>query len=157
MKIRSGFVSNSSSSSFIVMGHTDHIAVPKFNKKQLNIPQDFGGNYQFGWEEIEYNKFNDRLNWAALCALYQREQTGDLSWLDLLCEVLKEDLNVNDVSINFDLTHSEEIPDTVFAYIDHQSGPAETPANAIMFSSKLGLRTWLYAPDSVIVGGNDNS
>jgi hypothetical protein len=154
MKIRNGFVSNSSSSSFIIIGKGDH-TIPNIIENKLNIPQPFGGNYEFGWEEVEYTDFGDRLNWAALCALYKREQ-GNLSWLEMLTEVLLEDFPVNSISINFNLHDTDENEDEIWAYIDHQSTPNETPDNGKMFEDKETLRDWLYAKDSYIKNGNDN-
>jgi hypothetical protein len=156
MKIRSGFVSNSSSSSFVVIGK-QKLVFPKIISSSLDIPEDFGGNYQFGWENEEYDTFADRLNWAALCAIYKREADSDLSWLNMLIDVLREDLHLDTISINFNIDHyDEENENSVFGYIDHQSTPQENPENGAMFADKESLKKFLYAEDSVIIGGNDN-
>ena len=69
MKIRNGFVSNSSSSSFVVIG-SGNIRIPKFNKKVLMVPEDFGGNTEFGWEETRYSDLGSKINFAYLQTQY---------------------------------------------------------------------------------------
>jgi hypothetical protein len=172
MKLRMGFISNSSSSSFIVIGE-DKWEKPIFEKELFSdniifIPQTFNrkkngtdNNFQFGWEEVEYNDFASRLNWAVLCAMYCSAR----NWKEMLIDVLKKDFGVDDVIINLELDNVAELNgdiyyknpyNKVFAYIDHQSEPNEKPENAAMFKNKKTLRNWLYSKDSEIIGGNDN-
>jgi hypothetical protein len=154
MKVRTGFVSNSSSSSFIVIGNGDHLVVNK-PIDHLIIPGTFGGQTCFGWEDIQYDTFGDRLNWATLCALYQRD-TGDFSWLDMLTEVLREELNLKSYDIEYNFSLTDSTTGEVFGYIDHQSTHLENPENGVMFASKQALKDWLFAINSYIQGGNDN-
>lgn len=64
MKLRNGFVSNSSSSSFIVIkqGKLDYIEF------EHNNPVVLGelGESNFGWQQDRYSNFNDKVNWAYL-------------------------------------------------------------------------------------------
>jgi hypothetical protein len=170
LKKRIGFVSNSSSSSFIVIDERENPSIEKlthFNIEKIGntiyIPQTFGGNRGFGWENIEYADFADKLNWAALCAYYLEEAYKDFSGQDMLEKVLKEDFKVDNVVNNLtndykynDRTGHPSIEDKVWGYIDHQSTPCENRENSEMFNSEHLLRCFLYNPESKIVGGNDN-
>jgi len=100
MKIRNGFVSNSSSSSFVVIGKED-LKIPELNNayihnRVLMIPQTFGGNWDFTQCET-FNTFEDRLNFAALVAWYKEGPSGynnqDCTYTDMLCEILEEEFN----------------------------------------------------------------
>jgi hypothetical protein len=156
MKTRKGFVSNSSSSSFIVIDNSGNNIIPDFNGNILYIPESFKesiypNNFQFGWEEIEYHDFPSKLNWCVLCTMYKPE----MPWLEMLTEVLKEDLHIEKIVNNLQLD-SEGNPAKSFAYIDHQSTPNENYDNAYMFKDKELLRNFLYNKRSYIQGGNDN-
>jgi hypothetical protein len=80
MKIRNGFVSNSSSSSFLVISTNSEEYRPTFKYEgvDLNIPEDFGGNTEFGRENVNYTDFGSRLNFALMLAeswdRYEKEQ-----------------------------------------------------------------------------------
>jgi hypothetical protein len=72
MKIRNGFVSNSSSSSFIVNSSLIYVVpgMPKGLKEKgiLVVPSLFGGETEFGRQRQNYNDFGSRLNFAYLLA-----------------------------------------------------------------------------------------
>lgn len=150
MKIRSGFVSNSSSSSFIVIG-TQAPEYPEFDGYELVIPKDFGGETEFGWEPTDYKDFGSRLNFAYLQTTYVDQQKG-AEWLAMLEKVLSDTLYVDtftwDISDEFGGPHE-------WGYIDHQSNAGED-RNAEIFDSEQNIIQFLFAPDSMIHTDNDN-
>jgi hypothetical protein len=148
MKIRNKFVSNSSSSSFIVIDScADETEVERLrnlygNKEILTIGPTFGCN-KFGWEYGEYFDFEDKLMFALLQAKYVRETYP--KWMIMLHGVLKNALNVKEIQ----WTCADE------GYIDHQSASYEGE-NTEMFISEDKLRSFLFSKQSHIETGNDN-
>jgi hypothetical protein len=160
MKIRNGFVSNSSSSSFVMIGNDGEHKKPNYHEefdpkgqRCIRIPQTFGGETEFGWQVEEYYDFPEKLNWATLMA--KKEESR---W-KMLKKVLKEDFNVeavydclnwydeDDDNSNSFYTRSEN------GYIDHQSVDEDAAA---MFKDTTELRDWLYGSKSFIHNDNDN-
>lgn len=163
MKIRNSFVSNSSSSSFIVIG-TGRLSIPEHNRNDLNVPWDFGGETEFGWGPTTHYDFGSRLNFAYLQTQYINRNGDPLlqkalehteghanSWLNMLEIVLRKNMSVT--KINWDLSLDYE--DTGYGYIDHQSCAAEG-SNTEMFDSIEELERFLFAEDSMIEEDNDN-
>jgi len=73
MKVRAGFVSNSSSSSFLVFGGEGIYVIPHMPKmykdpSTLYVPFTFGGEVDFGRQRENYKDFGSRLNFAWLLA-----------------------------------------------------------------------------------------
>ncbi len=156
MKIRSGFVSNSSSSSFIIIsGCCDqtelefHKNIVKANEGKL-VVDGTRGTCEFGWENDCYTDFYSKLNFAYLQYLYVRDEHPE--WLGMLEDVLGDELGVMDIDW---VLQTDKYNEPGYAYIDHQSASIED-SNTEMFDSVNNLRAFLFSKDSYIQGGNDN-
>ena len=164
MKFRTDFVSNSSSSSFIVISNSG-IQQHEFAKQDVSIPSDsFGGCTQFWWQFKQYHDFWSKLNWCAICindmkAIEKRESSQEKMkrtvgnpWFDskamtaMLKKVCKEKfgLKVKVVATDY---HSS---------IDHSSTIRERPENGRMFQTEQMLLDFLGNSSSYIDNGNDN-
>lgn len=161
MKIRKGFISNSSSSSFIVISDKG-----KFELKDSFVGKVFNdsarlGNCEFGWENVKYDDPYSKINYAFLQSYYGKRK----DWLKMLEDVIKEHTGASKVS--FDISpdgyegfvwnkaeHSDE--ESVWGYIDHQSCVDEDDSMAYMFESKEILKNFLFNSESHIQNGNDN-
>jgi hypothetical protein len=136
MKIRSGFVSNSSSSSFVVIGRSG-----KFDKA-FTIDGDniilVDDDYFFGWDFTTYNTVEDRIAWAWLQAQY----TGRPELLEMIKQAVFE-VTGKQLSCNADVDKE--------SYIDHQS-----VEEGKIFSSMDDLKSFIFDKDSYVKTGNDN-
>lgn len=135
-KFRSGWVSNSSSSSFIVIGSAP-IIIPEVTGDKLHVPAEFEGETDFGWGPAKHKDLGSRINFSYLQA------EDHAPYLDMLEEVLKESFDIQIISWK------------VHGYIDHASSAREG-MNIEMFESKETLKQFLFAPDSIIHEDNDN-
>ena len=160
MKIRSGFVSNSSSSSFIVISQSGEDVSYELRKKYeagittLVVDGELG-HTQFDWEKKEYNDFGSKLVFAYLQAHYlieYKDERGN-KWLAMLEEVVKENLGVNEIEWNVTTKYNDD--EKTWAYIDHQSASYEG-MNIEMFVNKTSLKLFLFNTYSYIETGNDN-
>jgi len=158
MKIRTGFVSNSSSSSFLTIG-TGKFTIPIINSHILTVPDDTGGEFEFGWGPANHYDFGSKLNFAYLQSLYKFQNQEPLldkalqaieghsnKWLLMIEEVLKKHLCISSIIWNLSF-------DT--GYIDHQSCAAED-SNTEIFESIETLEDFLFREDSFITEDNDN-
>jgi hypothetical protein len=141
MKKREGFVSNSSSSSFVVMGNGSNMLEEDFFKKfefdEINVPDTFGGETEFGWQMEEYHDFGDKLNIAVLGARYSSNEDERLKEIE---DLLKKKFNVSKVVFDLNLDNGN---------IDHQSFEESRD----VFND---LESWLFDKDSYWQNGNDN-
>jgi hypothetical protein len=87
MKIRNGFVSNSSSSSFIVTNDVfntgpileiSHMPPNLKRPEVLMVPYIYGGTYEFGRERCNYDDIGSRINWAYIQSrsIYETHKNG---------------------------------------------------------------------------------
>ncbi len=139
MKVRNGFVSNSSSSSFIVIGTKEPVHPYSDSDPVFIVPDDCGGTTEFGWEIKDHYDFGSKLNWCYLQA------EGQPYWIGMIESVLMEELGVTEIKWNF--------AEGIEGYIDHQSIGGD---NRRMFDSRENLIAFLFSPDSYIHTDNDN-
>lgn len=141
MKIRNGFVSNSSSSSFIVISEDESTYRPPTLSANFFIGDD--GRNDFGWQDERYWDFESKLNFAFLQAKAASEDNND-NWTDMLWVVLGE---CGAIEIDEDMDK--------WSHIDHQSAYCEGE-NCEMFESEEQLRNFLFNTSSYIQCENDN-
>jgi hypothetical protein len=161
MKIRQGFVSNSSSSSFVVINYADLDNVLIDNCKK-SIQKNTGkliihqkdGESNFGWQFEIYKDFTSKVIFSYIQAKYMIEKNS--KWMNMLETVLKDELNA--IEIEWDIVVSgDNNPDKrMTAYIDHQSASNEG-MNTEIFDSPKNLRYFLFGKNSYIQCGNDNT
>lgn len=173
MKIRIDYVSNSSSSSFIVINNTNKEDL-NFGGEKVYVPCD-KGTYKFGWAFKTYKDFWSKLNWCAIMLaeihtfkdrkLEITEDTPDwekdlisreIYWKKNYSKILRMLKKVCLEKFNLNVELSMQNIDELYAYIDHQSNLIEEPKNAEMFDSDSKLYNFLVSKDSYIQGGNDN-
>lgn len=154
MKIRTGFVGNSSSSSFLTFSGDisgfDYVSSSDLGKTVEGVLViGSKGEIRFGWDFIKYADPASKLNFASLQAIYADNQ----QWLQMLSKVIKE--HVPDI-LMVDFSHFKKEADIYNAYIDHQSSISEGE-NAEMFDSETSLKDFLFSHGSSVCTGNDNS
>jgi hypothetical protein len=158
MKIRTGFVSNSSSSSFLVISENPKTRISiSWPQKTIHIDDKFGTT-EFGWEDRRYYDFGSKLIFCYLQALYVDNQ----KWIKMIEKVLTDGKNSDMTEIQWDITidrvkykNREENSNLCYGYIDHQSNSTEG-SNIEVFRSEEKLRDFLFNEQSHIQGGNDN-
>lgn len=139
MKQRLGFVSNSSSSSFVVIGSGDCSNGIKRVKSRIEdgiIIFGREGETEFGWGPDTITDIFSRFNFAKLQAIRSE-------WSEMLEKVIK------------DVTGCDSIMWDVDGYIDHQSAACEG-SNIEIFDNEDTLKNFLFCEDSMIELDNDN-
>ena len=167
MKRRYGFISNSSSSSFVVIcekGNSQSIPEEAFDENgYLPIPNMMGW-YCFGWDTRWYGNILDRINFAFCQLMYLSEggfpPTEKSECYDYYQDFLRV-LENHGIKPRFVLTEADarEAGQSLYAdsfdfYIDHQSSAVEGK-NLEIFDPGA-LESFLFNEGSGIQGGNDN-
>jgi hypothetical protein len=156
MKFRNGFVSNSSSSSFIVVStdrNYQEELKDKFEDKVLVI--DGSGELsspaitEFGWGPERIDDVESKINFCYLQCLYSQ----DTYWLKRLEDVVKDFTGAE--SIEWRISTDGIDKKDVWGYIDHQSSAPEGK-NTGMFSSAGKLKRFIFGKGSFIQLDNDN-
>lgn len=147
MKIRNGFVSNSSSSSFIVINGRGQLSLPLLK----SMGDKYGvyhigenGHTDFGWEQTKYSDTDSKINFAYLQAARYVNLDKSIEWLSMLNDSIKRNTGATAVMPMYDQ-----------GYIDHQSCASEG-SNTEMFNSPGALDDFLFGEGSYIQGDNDN-
>lgn len=158
MKTRTGYVSNSSSSSYIVIPDDVYNDKILSNSKDYNKIRTFlnfsddndenglseEGEMEFGWQMKNYHDLESKWNWLVLQAYY-----GGNPFINIINDFLNNlhsNLKVNWAKI-------EEQVDNVSAYIDHQS---VEPADTFDKVNKIGIAEFLANEKCYIHNSNDN-
>ena len=184
MKIRNDYVSNSSSSSFIIIAKNGNDETNEIMSSYANgwfayqIPTK-EAEHQFGWEFRNYSSFADKMNFIGIQLLelqimaaegarpsYKKNPTEEFErCYGMLQKVCKDKFNLlvvlNDEVLsariykNIDGTYKSYTCLNDNYYIDHQSCVIEGECME-MFESEETLYDFLRFKESYIEGGNDN-
>ena len=162
MKIRLGFVSNSSSSSFVIIDASR--GYDSLEGTTLNIGPGLG-DAEFGWGPEKVEGIGARINFAYLQANYAEPIIDPLlekakkvvyghsnEYFAMLEEVIKENSHVQEIVSDFEKDKWGAFDN---GYIDHQSSAREGK-NMEIFESKEMLRDFIFGKASYIQLDNDN-
>jgi hypothetical protein len=141
MKTRQGFVSNSSSSSFIVIDASKGYEHPKWGQTLL-VDKAFG-EHEFGWGPETLTDVGSRIIFAYFQAQYVEKD----EWISMLEKVIREHAGVKTIIWKVHCNGSYGC--SQYGYIDHQSNSGEGE-NTEMFNSIQALRDFIFGQGSSI-------
>lgn len=163
MKIRNFFVSNSSSSSFIVIGNSnkpiklEHNCITTRKEPALDLSKEKHVSYDFGWGPEKVTDIHSRIAFAMLQCHYtsKRKESNttekymalngwETDWGKMLIKLLKTE---SGILLIWKLPY--------YSYIDHASCASEG-SNTEIFKNCETLKKFIYCPDSTIYLNNDN-
>jgi len=167
MEVRVGYVSNSSSASSVVVPKevVENCKHKDWTKDETILSMFFfdrcgatlsdedkwdglfdEGEYQFGWQTMEYNDFASKWNWLVLQAYY-----GGDEYMNKINDFLHE----IDGRFEIDWNKTEKTTEYQgkYAYIDHQSVDARGTFDEI---APIGIAEFLLNSECYIDNGNDN-
>lgn len=138
-KYRRDFVTNSSSSSYIMI-------VPS---ERQTIEEDYyvmgeKGETDFGWQVHSYHDIHSRINFAYL----QARIADKVAWKEAVVNMILEHTRV--LTVDTALLDNDDN-----GYIDHQSSAVDGQ-NIEMFDSYQDLYDFIFGSDSAIYNDNDN-
>jgi len=145
MKIRNDFVSNSSSSSYLIIDDSKQIPL-----QELSANYTIGnlGTYEFGWGPEFIHDRHSKINFAWIQAHAD---------LDIYMPMLQHILGIHGVrNLECVLTTDwDDEQEKKWGYIDHQSSWS-SGSNMELFDNVETLERFLFHPKSSIVLDNDN-
>jgi len=153
MKIHNGFISNSSSSSFIIINAKRGYSNLPIPSDGILIVDNHLGETEFGWGPGDCRLVGDRIIFSYLQTQYADVSLSDI-WLDMLEDCIKKETGCKVIDWRISLNYETQ-EGYAWGYIDHQSSAGEG-CNTEMFMSYDNLRDFLFGKDSLIHLDNDN-
>ncbi|MFA5135246.1 MAG: hypothetical protein WC505_05710 [Patescibacteria group bacterium] len=150
MKIRTGFVSNSSSSSFVVI---DMAHEPETSRLGQTYYVGEYGELEFGWQHDRHDG-DSLINFAYMQAMYSPNHP---EWMAMLDKVMRECTGATEIINRICIGYQDdtELGWLKRGYIDHQSS-SEEGQNTEIFDDENTLKHFLFSPGSYIETDNDN-